>query len=340
MNKLNKPVILVTGACGQIGTELCAALRKKYGSSAVIATDRMAASGQMQREGPYCQLDVLKKYDLEKRVMASGVTQIYHLAAMLSATGEQQPQQAWEVNMQGLLHVLEVAREQQVCQVFWPSSIAVFGEHALPACCPQHSVTEPATIYGISKHAGELWCKYYFDNYGLDVRSIRYPGLISHTAQPGGGTTDYAVDIFHQALKTRTYTCFLKESTTLPMLYMPDAIRATLELMAAPAESLSVRTGYNLWGMSFSPKELAEQICRYLPVFQINYQPDARQRIADSWPTGIDDRLARRDWGWKEQYDLPAMVADMLYNLGDSDLKRVIGQGQKEKEAAFVGSPG
>ncbi len=306
--------ILVTGACGQIGVELVAALRNKYGTQKVIATD-IHDRGKTCLENPYYTLDVLNAEGLDWIVSKHNITQIYHLAAVLSASGEKQPLQSWELNMKGLLNVLETARKHELEKVFWPSSIAVFGPASTRAACPQSSLTDPATVYGISKVAGELWCKYYAERYGLDVRSIRYPGLISFTGQPGGGTTDYAVEIFHEALSVGAYTCFLNSDTCLPMLYMPDAIRGTLELMEAPKEQMNVKTAYNLAGISFTPKQLAEAIGKHITGFTISYAPDFRQQIADSWPMSIDDRHARKEWGWHPEYDLGAMVNDMIEHL-------------------------
>lgn len=306
--------ILVTGACGQIGTELVAALRGRYGRENVLAADLCDATDTMQADGPYFKLDVLNKQRLSWLVGRAGIKQIYHLAAVLSANGEASPLAAWNVNMQGLLNVLEVSRAQKIKQVFWPSSIAVFGPGSLPAACTQHSQLDPSTVYGISKQAGEYWCRYYFENYGLDVRSIRYPGLISYSAPPGGGTTDYAVAIFHKALEDAKYICFLREDTSLPMLYMPDAVRATLDLMSARREELTVRTAYNLAGMSFTPRELAAEIKKHIEL-AVTYAPDHRQKIADSWPSSILDLEARKDWGWKPEYNLGEMVTDMLLHL-------------------------
>ncbi|WP_448698226.1 NAD-dependent epimerase/dehydratase family protein [Mucilaginibacter sp. AW1-3] len=305
--------ILVTGACGQLGTELVPALRMRYGKENVIASDRYPMTEELVRNGPYVRVDVLNPRTLNSLMKYSGITQVYHLAAVLSANGEQDPLNAWDLNMQSLLNVLEAARKRRKCRVFWPSSIAVFGPASPRAACPQQTILEPASVYGISKAAGELWCQYYHQRYGLDVRSLRYPGLISYSAAPGGGTTDYAVDIFHQALDSAHYTCFLKPDTCLPMLYMPDAVRATLELMEA--ENIGVRTSYNLWGMSFSPRQIADEIRKHIGDFSVGYAPDFRQQIADSWPASIDDRQARRDWGWSPRYDLPAMVSDMLTHL-------------------------
>ena len=307
--------ILVIGASGQIGVELTLALRAKYGDQAVLASDLREMSPLLEGTGPYLSLDVMDKEKLREVLQTHRIKQVYLLAAMLSATGEKNPSLAWNLNMQGLLNVLELAREEKLEKVFWPSSIAVFGPTSPKSSCPQKTVIEPVTVYGISKYAGEFWCQYYYQKFGVDVRSIRYPGLISYKSPPGGGTTDYAVDIYHQALKAGRYTCYLGPDTYLPMMYMPDAIRATIELMQAPAEAIQVRTSYNLSAMSFSPTQIADAICKHLPDFSIDYQPDFRQAIADSWPQSIDDSAARSDWGWKEQYDLEAMTADMLQQL-------------------------
>ncbi|WP_184545621.1 NAD-dependent epimerase/dehydratase family protein [Mucilaginibacter sp. FT3.2] len=306
-------MILVTGACGQIGTELVKALRDKHGNQNVIATDIRDVTDTS--DGPYFRLDVLDRGELQKLVSELNITHIYHLAAVLSANGEKNPIGAWDLNMQSLLNVLEVARIENLQQVFWPSSIAVFGPESPKELCGQYALTEPTTVYGISKAAGEHWCRYYHQQYGLDVRSLRYPGLISHSAQAGGGTTDYAVDIFHQAVNKGSYACYLKDDTRLPMLYMPDAVRATLELMDAPAEQLTIRSSYNLAGISFTPEQLAIGINAHLPDFTISYQPDKRQAIADSWPASIDDKQAAKDWGWAPAYDLQDMIADMLLHL-------------------------
>jgi nucleoside-diphosphate-sugar epimerase len=261
-------------------------------------------------------MDVMNKEMLHVQVIRQNITQIYLLAAILSATGEKNPNLAWSLNMQSLLNVLDIAREEKLEKVYWPSSIAVFGPTSPKRNCPQQTVIEPSTVYGISKYAGEFWCNYYHQRYGVDVRSLRYPGLISYKSAPGGGTTDYAVEIFHEALEEKKYTCFLEEDTYLPMMYMSDAIRATIELMEAPVEKIKVRTSYNLSGMSFSPKEIADSIRKHIPEFSIDYKPDYRQQIANSWPQSIDDAAARSDWGWKEEYDLEKMTADMLMNLG------------------------
>jgi nucleoside-diphosphate-sugar epimerase len=307
--------ILVIGASGQIGVELTLALRKIYGEGQVIAADLREQNPLLAGTGPYVSLDVMNKEMIHVQVIQQNITQIYLLAAILSATGEKNPSLAWNLNMQGLLNVLDIAREEKLHKVFWPSSIAVFGPSSPRQNCPQQTIIEPTTVYGISKYAGEFWCHYYWQRYGVDVRSVRYPGLISYKSGPGGGTTDYAVDIYHQALQKNQYTCFLKEDTYLPMMYMPDAIRATIELMEAPQKSVGIRTSYNLSAMSFSPQEVAASIRTHLPDFSISYSPDYRQQIADSWPQSIDDSVARSDWGWKEEYDLKAMTADMIKNL-------------------------
>lgn len=310
-----KEKILVIGASGQIGVELTLALRKLYGNSNVIASDLREENDLLKGTGPYVSLDVMNKEMLHVQVIRQNITQIYLLAAILSATGEKNPSLAWHLNMQSLLNVLDIAREEKLSKVYWPSSIAVFGPSSPRQLCPQQTIIEPSTVYGISKYAGEFWCNYYFQRYGVDVRSIRYPGLISYKSAPGGGTTDYAVEIFYEALENKSYTSFLKEDTYLPMMYMPDAIRATIELMEAPANKITIRTSYNLAAMSFSPKEVAEAIRKHIPEFTISYKPDYRQQIADSWPQSIDDSYARKDWGWQHEYDLEKMTKDMLVNL-------------------------
>ena len=310
-----KDKILVIGASGQIGVELTLALRKQYGNNNVVASDLREENPLLKGTGPYVSMDVMNKEMLHVQVIRQNITQIYLLAAILSATGEKNPNLAWHLNMQGLLNVLDIAREEKLHKVYWPSSIAVFGPTSPKVMCPQQTVIEPSTVYGISKYAGEFWCNYYFQRYGVDVRSIRYPGLISYKSAPGGGTTDYAVEIYLEALEQKKYNCFLSEDTYLPMMYMPDAIRATLELMNAPADQISVRTSYNVAGMSFSPKEIAASIQAHIPEFSMTYKPDSRQAIADSWPQSIDDCVANKDWGWKPQYDLSLMTQDMLDNL-------------------------
>lgn len=310
-----KEKILVIGASGQIGVELTLALRKLYGNANVVASDLREENPLLHGTGPYVSLDVMNKEMLHVQVIRQGITQIYLLAAILSATGEKNPSLAWHLNMQSLLNVLDIAKEEKLTKVYWPSSIAVFGPTSPKKDCPQKTVIEPSTVYGISKYAGEFWCNYYFNKYGVDVRSLRYPGLISYKSAPGGGTTDYAVEIYHEALEENTYSCFLKEDTYLPMMYMPDAIRATIELMEAPKEKIKIRTSYNLSAISFSPKEIAASIEKYQPGFTISYEPDYRQEIADSWPQSIDDSVAREDWGWKPEFDLDRMTEDMLRNL-------------------------
>jgi nucleoside-diphosphate-sugar epimerase len=310
-----KEKILVIGASGQIGVELTLALRKIYGSANVIASDLREENQLLHGTGPYVSLDVMNKEMLHVQVIRQNVTQIYLLAAILSATGEKNPNLAWHLNMQGLLNVLDIAREEKLNKVYWPSSIAVFGPTSPKQQCPQQTIIEPITVYGISKYAGEFWCNYFFHKYGVDVRSLRYPGLISYKSAPGGGTTDYAVEIFHEALSDQHYDCFLSKDTYLPMMYMPDAIRATIELMEAPKESIKTRTSYNISGMSFSPEEIAAEIKKHIPGFTISYKPDYRQSIANSWPQSIDDSVARNDWGWKQEYNLGTMTKDMLDNL-------------------------
>lgn len=312
---MTKEKILVIGASGQIGVELTMALREIYGNSNVVASDLREENPLLKGSGPYVSLDVMNKEMLHVQVIRQNITQIYLLAAILSATGEKNPGLAWHLNMQGLLNVLDIAREEHISKVYWPSSIAVFGPTSPKQYCPQQTIIEPTTVYGISKYAGEFWCNYYNMKYGVDVRSIRYPGLISYKSAPGGGTTDYAVEIFHDALEEKKYTSFLTEDTYLPMMYMPDAIRATIELMEAPAEKISIRTSYNVAGISFSPREIAAEIQKHMPEFTMAYEPDYRQEIADSWPQSIDDTVARNDWGWKHEYNLAAMTEDMLKHL-------------------------
>ena len=315
INSMHKEKILVIGASGQIGVELTLALRKIYGNASVVASDLREQNPLLEGTGPYVSLDVMNKEMLHVQVIRQNITQIYLLAAILSATGEKNPNLAWSLNMQSLLNVLDIAREEKLTKVYWPSSIAVFGPTSPKQNCPQQTIIEPTTVYGISKYAGEFWCNYYHQRFGVDVRSMRYPGLISYKSAPGGGTTDYAVEIFHEALEEKKYECFLNEDTYLPMMYMPDAIRSTIELMEAPASKISIRTSYNLSGMSFSPKEIAAEIKKHIPDFEITYKPDYRQAIANSWPQSIDDTVARNDWGWREEYDLSKMVKDMLDNL-------------------------
>ena len=310
-----KEKILVIGACGQIGVELTLELRRLYGGSNVIASDLREENDLLKGTGPYVSLDVMNKEMLHVQVIRQNITQIYLLAAMLSATGEKNPGLAWHLNMQSLLNVLDIAKEEKLTKVYWPSSIAVFGPTSPKKNCPQQTVIEPVTVYGISKYAGEFWCNYYYQRFGVDVRSIRYPGLISYKSAPGGGTTDYAIEIFHAAIEDQTYSCYLKSDTYLPMMYMPDGIRATIELMEADASKLTVRTSYNISAMSFSPDEITTAIKKHITTFETRYVTDYRQKIADSWPQSIDDSVARTDWDWKPQYDLEKMTKDMLENL-------------------------
>ena len=312
---MKKEKILVIGASGQIGVELTLALRKIYGGANVVASDLREENELLKGSGPYVSLDVMNKEMLHVQIIRQNITQVYLLAAILSATGEKNPPLAWHLNMQSLLNVLDIAKEEKLTKVYWPSSIAVFGPTSPKNDCPQHTIIEPTTVYGISKYAGEFWCNYFYQRYGVDVRSLRYPGLISYKSSPGGGTTDYAVEIFHAAKEKQKYTSFLREDTHLPMMYMPDAIRATIELMEAPAEKIKVRTSYNLSGMSFSPLEIGDEIRKHIPGFQLDFKPDYRQQIADSWPKSIDDSRASEDWGWKPEFDLARMTEDMLMNL-------------------------
>jgi nucleoside-diphosphate-sugar epimerase len=309
--------ILVIGANGQIGSELVGALAAQHGANNVIASD--IGTNNVYKAARYTQLDVLDKARLDKLVADEGITQVYQLAALLSATGEQAPLKAWTLNMDGLLNILEVARERgeagKPLRVFWPSSIAAFGPNTPAQNTPQVTVMDPTTIYGISKLAGERLCEYYFTKYGVDVRSIRYPGIISFKSPPGGGTTDYAIAIFHAALRGERYECFLGPETTLPMIYMPDAIRATIELMDAPAGQIAIRSAYNVAGLSFNPRELAAAIQKAVPEFKVSYVPDSRQAIADTWPQSLDDSKATTDWGWKARIGLEQLVTDMLENI-------------------------
>ncbi len=307
--------ILLIGASGQIGAELTMLLRSIYGDSNVIAADIKKPDGELLESGPFEILNVMDAQRLGELVEQYKPTHLYNMAAMLSATGEKYPQKAWQLNMDGLINTLEVAREKNIQSVYWPSSIAAFGPTTPKENTEQITVMEPNTIYGISKLAGERWCDWYHLKYGLDVRSLRYPGIISYKTEPGGGTTDYAVDIYFKAKKEGKYECYLGQNTFLPMMYMPDAIRATLELMNAPAEKLKVHSSYNLSAMSFSPKLVAESIKKYIPDFEVTYNIDFRQKIAETWPGSIDDSIARNEWGWKHEYDLDAMTKDMLANI-------------------------
>lgn len=305
--------ILVTGANGQIGSELVAALARQFSAHNIVATD--IATPARAHGTSFEVLDVLDRARLAQLIERHAITQVYHLAALLSATGEQRPLQAWTLNMNGLLNVLELARERPGLRVFWPSSIAAFGPHSPMLETPQLPVMDPTTIYGISKQAGERLCEYYFAKFGVDVRSVRYPGVISHKTPPGGGTTDYAIEIFQAARRGEEYVCFLKPDTTLPMIYMPDAVDATLAVMAADASRIRIRSSYNIMGMSFDPATLAHEIALRVPDFRIRYAPDDRQQIAETWPHTLDDTHARYDWGWQPRYGLAALVDDMLANV-------------------------
>ncbi|CDF80342.1 L-threonine 3-dehydrogenase [Formosa agariphila KMM 3901] len=309
---ISNTVVLVIGANGQLGSVLVKSLQEKFGVNNVIASDLRTREGY---QGLFEIIDAITFERIEEVVKAYKVTQIYHLAAILSAKGEENPLQTWDINMKTMFNVFEVARLNQIEKVFYPSSIAVFGEGADKESTSNHAYLDPATVYGISKAAGENWAQYYFLRYGLDVRSIRYPGVIGYQSLPGGGTTDYAVDIFHKAVLGESFSCFLTEDTTLPMIFMDDVIRATIELMDAPKESIQTRTSYNLAGVSFSPKEVVEEIVKSYPNFEVNYEPDFRQRIADKWPKSIDDSLARNEWGWKPEFDLEAMSKIMIEKL-------------------------
>ena len=310
-----KKRILIIGASGQIGTELSIRLRSVYGNYKVIASDIIVGDEAMMKEGYFEILDAMDYEAVEDIIMRNEITDVYLMAAMLSATAEKFPMKAWNLNMNSLFNVLNLAKEGKIEKVFWPSSIAVFGPTTPIIKTPQKAIMEPSTVYGISKQTGERWCEYYYNNYGVDIRSIRYPGLISYTTIPGGGTTDYAVDIFHKALKHGKYISFLNAETTLPMMYMDDAINATIGIMKAPKDSIRIRSSYNLSAMSFNPKEIAESIKKHIPEFEISYEPDFRQKIADSWPQSIDDSDARNDWGWKHSYSLDEMTKIMIENL-------------------------
>jgi len=306
--------ILVTGSSGQLGSELTTALSSSYGEENIIAAD-IHEPRQSDIYLNFEKVDVINKNLLAEVVRKYKITQIYHLAAILSATGEKHPGLAWRVNIDGLMNVLDVSRDLKVKKVYWPSSIAVFGPNTPKQNTPQHTVTDPNTVYGISKLTGERLVEYYFYHYGLDVRSLRYPGLIGYKSLPGGGTTDYAVDIFHKAIKGEKFICFLKKDAYLPMMYMPDAVRATLELMEAESEKIKIRSSYNIGAMSFSPQEIYHSVKKYYPRLEIQYQPDFRQEIADSWPENINDSFARNDWGWDHHYDLGKMTIDMISHL-------------------------
>lgn len=309
--------ILIIGACGQIGTELTLKLRSIFGSEHIIASDIREGSHELMQSGPFEIVNAMEYDAILAIVERYHIDEIYLMAAMLSATGEKFPAKAWELNMESLFNVLNLAKAKKISKLFWPSSIAVFGPTTPKDNTPQETVMEPSTVYGISKQAGERWCEYYFNKYGVDVRSIRYPGIISWKTKPGGGTTDYAVEIYHEALIKGSYKSFLNEDTALPMMYMNDAIKATIQIMEAPAEQIKVRSSYNLAAMSFTPEEVAKEIKSLVPEFSISYKEDFRQEIANSWPKSIDDSKARSDWGWKHEYDLKDMSKDMLERLNE-----------------------
>jgi len=307
--------ILIIGACGQIGSELTLKLRELYGIENVIASDIRRGEQEVFKSGPFEIVDAMIYEQVADLIEKYQIDEVYLMAALLSATAEKNPAFAWDLNMNSLFHVLNLAKEGKIKKIFWPSSIAVFGPTTPKHNTPQYTVMEPSTVYGISKQAGERWCEYYYNKFGVDVRSIRYPGLISWKTPPGGGTTDYAVDIYYKAVEANKYTSFLTENTELPMMYMDDAIRATVGIMQAPKENIKIRSSYNLAAMSFTPKQVAQQIAKEQPGFEISYEADFRQAIADSWPSSIDDSEARNDWGWKPEFDLDSMTKEMLKNL-------------------------
>lgn len=314
-----KAKVLIIGACGQIGTELTKQLRKELGTDQVIASDVRKGDPAFVNSGPFEVVNALDFNQVESVIEKYQIEEVYLMAALLSATAEKNPAFAWDLNMNSLFHVLNLAKAEKIKKIFWPSSIAVFGPTTPAENTPQYTIMEPSTVYGISKQSGERWCEYYSNLFNVDVRSIRYPGLISWSTPPGGGTTDYAVDIYHKALSDKKYTCFLSEETRLPMMYMDDAIRATISIMNAPKEKIKIRSSYNLAAMSFTPAEIAEEIKKHIPEFEIGYEPDFRQKIADSWPQSIDDSRAREDWGWKHEFDLKKMTADMLAHLSEAN---------------------
>ena len=308
--------ILVVGAAGQIGTELVMELRKEFGNENVVAGDIRPASDEIMASGPFAPMDITDAMRLEEIIERYEIDTVFQMAALLSGTAEQKPKYGWHLNMTGLLNVLELAREGKIKHIYWPSSIAIFGPTTPKENTPQVTVCEPTTVYGISKLAGERWCEFYHNRYGVDVRSIRYPGIISWKSKPGGGTTDYAVEIYYDAIEKGAYEgCFLGQGTRLPMMYMEDAIRATIEIMKAPAEQVKIRSSYNLAAITFAPEEIAASIQKVLPDFKMDYDPDFRQAIADSWPSSIDDREARKHWGWQHDYDLDKMTETMLHHL-------------------------
>ncbi|MBT8182404.1 MAG: NAD-dependent epimerase/dehydratase family protein [Eudoraea sp.] len=307
--------ILILGACGQIGTELTLALRERYGNDQVVASDIREGSESLMNSGPFELLDATNYEAIEDVVMYHEIEEVYLMAAMLSATSEKFPERAWNLNMNSLFNVLNLAKENKIEKIFWPSSIAVFGPNSPKDNTPQSTVMEPSTVYGISKQSGERWCSYYYHKFGVDIRSVRYPGLISWKTLPGGGTTDYAIEIFHEALNKGNYTCFLNEDAKLPMMFMDDAIRATIKLMDCNPGQLTVRSSYNLSAMSFSPADISASIKKHIPNFKISYSPDFRQEIAETWPRSIDDTKAKEDWGWEPQFNLENTTAEMLKNL-------------------------
>ena len=307
--------ILIIGACGQIGTELTQKLRAIYGVENVIASDIRKLNIDVVNSGPFEVVNALDFNQIQHLVEIHKIDEVYLMAALLSATAEKNPSFAWDLNMNSLFHVLNLAKAGKIKKIFWPSSIAVFGPTTPRENTPQYTIMEPSTVYGISKQSGERWCEYYHNVFGVDVRSIRYPGLISWSSPPGGGTTDYAVDIFYKALSEKKYDCFLSSETKMPMMYMDDAIAATIQIMQAPAEQVKIRSSYNLAAMSFTPTEIAAEIKKHIPDFNITYTPDFRQKIADSWPASIDDSLARKDWGWNHKFDIKSMTEDMLEHL-------------------------
>ncbi|MFT4848064.1 MAG: nucleoside-diphosphate-sugar epimerase [Sediminicola sp.] len=310
-----KKRILIIGASGQIGTELTAFLRNKFGKHKVVASDIKEGNAGLMNAGPFEILDATDYDAVEDIVIRYEITEVYLMAAMLSATAEKFPMKAWNLNMNSLFNVLNLARDKKIEKIFWPSSIAVFGPTTVKTETPQRTIMEPSTVYGISKQTGERWCEYYANKYGVDVRSIRYPGLISYKTLPGGGTTDYAIDIYHKALKHNNYVCFLNAETTLPMMFMDDAINATFKIMETKKEKIKIRSSYNLAAMSFNPEEITASIKKHIPDFEIEYKPDFRQEIADSWPQSIDDSDARKDWGWKHLISLEEMTEIMIHNL-------------------------
>jgi nucleoside-diphosphate-sugar epimerase len=312
-----KKRILIIGASGQIGTDLTLQLRNKYGNHKVVATDIRDDDGTLSKDGPFEVLDAMDYKAIEDVVIRYEITDVYLLAAMLSATAEKFPMRAWDLNMNSLFNVLNLGKDRKIKKIFWPSSIAVFGPTTPKLNTPQKTIMEPSTVYGISKQAGERWCEYYHKKYGLDVRSIRYPGLISYKTAPGGGTTDYAVDIYHKAVKHKKYICFLNEESTLPMMFIDDAIRATLDIMEAPKGAINIRSSYNLSGLSFNPVDITNSIRKQMPKFEIVYEPDFRQKIANSWPQSIDDSEAQKDWGWKNETTLDEMTSIMLKKLSE-----------------------